>query len=123
MLARCTSSLDLHMLIVPFWYLFGTLLVPKVATGIISIWKLHLLVLSIFTFISWFCQYSPSFAGSVNIHLEASFAGSVFTFISWFCQYSPSFAGSVNIHPEASFAGSVNIHLHLLILSIFTFIC
>ena len=33
MLARCTSSLDLHMLIVPFWYLFGTLLVPKVATG------------------------------------------------------------------------------------------
>ena len=33
MLARCTSSLDLHMLIVPFWYLFGTLLVHKVATG------------------------------------------------------------------------------------------
>ena len=33
MLARCTSSLDLHMLIVPFWYLCGTLLVPKVATG------------------------------------------------------------------------------------------
>ena len=32
MLARCTSSLDLHMLIVPFWYLFGTLLVHKVAT-------------------------------------------------------------------------------------------
>ena len=31
MLARCTSSLDLHMLIVPFWYLFRTLLVPKVA--------------------------------------------------------------------------------------------
>ena len=33
MLARCTSSLDLHMLIVPFWYLFRTLLVPKVALG------------------------------------------------------------------------------------------
>ena len=33
MLARCTSSLDLHMLIVPFWYFFLTLLVPKVATG------------------------------------------------------------------------------------------
>ena len=33
MLARCTSSLDLHMLIVPFWYLFGTLLVHKVAKG------------------------------------------------------------------------------------------
>ncbi len=33
-LARCTSSLDLHMLIVPFWYLFRTLLVPKVATPI-----------------------------------------------------------------------------------------
>ena len=32
-LARCTSSLDLHMLIVPFWYLFRTLLVPKVALG------------------------------------------------------------------------------------------
>ena len=31
MLARCTSSLDLHMLIVPYWYLFRTLLVPKVA--------------------------------------------------------------------------------------------
>ena len=29
----CTSSLDLHTLIVPFRYLFGTLLVPKVATG------------------------------------------------------------------------------------------
>ena len=28
-LARCTSSLDLHMSVVPFWYLFGTLLVPK----------------------------------------------------------------------------------------------
>ena len=27
------SSFDLHMLIVPFRYLFGTLLVPKVATG------------------------------------------------------------------------------------------
>ncbi len=35
MLARCTSSLDLHMLIVPYWYLFRTLLVPKVALGII----------------------------------------------------------------------------------------
>ena len=35
MLARCTSSLDLHMLIVPFWYLFGTLLVHKVATGLL----------------------------------------------------------------------------------------
>ena len=34
MLARCTSSLDLHMLIVPYWYLFRTLLVPKVALGI-----------------------------------------------------------------------------------------
>ena len=34
MLARCTSSLDLHMLIGPFWYLFGTLLVPKVANYI-----------------------------------------------------------------------------------------
>ena len=33
MLARCTSSLDLHMLIVPYWYLFRTLLVPKVALG------------------------------------------------------------------------------------------
>ena len=33
MLARCTSSLDLHMLIVPDWYLFRTLLVPKVALG------------------------------------------------------------------------------------------
>ena len=33
MLARCTSSLDLHMLIVPLWYLFRTLLVPKVALG------------------------------------------------------------------------------------------
>ena len=33
MLARCTSSLDLHMLIVPYWYLFRTLLVPKVATS------------------------------------------------------------------------------------------
>ena len=32
-LARCTSSLDLHMLIVPYWYLFRTLLVPKVALG------------------------------------------------------------------------------------------
>ena len=31
---RCTSSLDLHMLIVSFRYLFGALLVPKVATGI-----------------------------------------------------------------------------------------
>ena len=31
MLARCTSSLDLHMLIVPYWYLFRTLLIPKVA--------------------------------------------------------------------------------------------
>jgi len=29
----CTSSFDLHMLIVPFRYLFSTLLVPKVATG------------------------------------------------------------------------------------------
>ncbi len=38
MLARCTSSLDLHMLIVPYWYLFRTLLVPKVALG------LHMLV-------------------------------------------------------------------------------
>ena len=28
-----TSSLDLHMLIVPYWYLFRTLLVPKVALG------------------------------------------------------------------------------------------
>ena len=28
-----TTSLDLHMLIVPFRYLFGTLLIPKVATG------------------------------------------------------------------------------------------
>ena len=33
MLARCTSSLDLHLLIVPLWYLFRTLLVPKVALG------------------------------------------------------------------------------------------
>ena len=33
MLARCTSGLDLHMLIVPYWYLFRTLLVPKVALG------------------------------------------------------------------------------------------
>ena len=33
MFTRCTSSFDLHMLIVPFPYLFGTLLVPKVATG------------------------------------------------------------------------------------------
>ena len=30
---RCTSSLDLHMLIVPFRYLFHNLLVPKAATG------------------------------------------------------------------------------------------
>ena len=36
MLARCTSSLDLHMLIVPFWYLFRTLLVPKVALGLLQ---------------------------------------------------------------------------------------
>ena len=35
MLARCTSSLDLHMLIIPFWYLFRTLLVPKVALGMV----------------------------------------------------------------------------------------
>ena len=37
MLARCTSSLDLHMLIVPLWYLFRTLLVPKVALGRLSL--------------------------------------------------------------------------------------
>ena len=37
MLARCTSSLDLHMLIVPLWYLFRTLLVPKVALGYIAL--------------------------------------------------------------------------------------
>ena len=36
MLARCTSSLDLHMLIVPYWYLYRTLLVPKVALGRVS---------------------------------------------------------------------------------------
>ena len=36
-LARCTSSLDLHTSIVPFWYLFGTLLVPKVARGVHSL--------------------------------------------------------------------------------------
>ncbi len=37
MFTKCTSSLDLHMLIVPFRYLFGTLLVPKVATGMVTI--------------------------------------------------------------------------------------
>ena len=33
MLARCTSSLDLHMLIVPLWYIFRTLLVTKLLWG------------------------------------------------------------------------------------------
>ena len=32
-LRRCTSNAYLHMLIVPFRYLWWTLLVPKVATG------------------------------------------------------------------------------------------
>ena len=45
-LARCTSSPDLHMLIVPLWYLFRTLLVPKVALGYVylplaCIWYWH----------------------------------------------------------------------------------
>ena len=34
MLARCTSSLDLHILIVPFWYLFRTLLYLKLLRGL-----------------------------------------------------------------------------------------
>ena len=61
MLARCTSSLDLHMLIVPFWYLFRTLLVPKVALGY------HRLIytdVSIQT-TNYFHEYSVKFATCV----------------------------------------------------------